>query len=59
MLYRNPLLQRARFYRKRGNVQILLVEDDLPIRQKHCARGLELAGFRVCWLRLLADAVSG
>lgn len=36
-------------------MQILLVEDDLQLGKALC-RGLELAGFRVCWLRLLADA---
>lgn len=36
-------------------MQILLVEDDLQLGKALC-RVLELAGFRVCWLRLLADA---
>ncbi|HCT1398682.1 TPA: response regulator [Morganella morganii] len=36
-------------------MQILLVEDDLQLGKALC-RGLELAGFCVCWLRLLADA---
>ena len=36
-------------------MNILLVEDDLQLGKALC-RGLELAGFNPCWVRLLADA---
>ncbi|WP_196723706.1 response regulator [Providencia rettgeri] len=36
-------------------MNILLVEDDLQLGKALC-RGLELAGFSPCWVRLLADA---
>ncbi len=36
-------------------MNILLVEDDLHLGKALC-RGLELAGFTLCWVRLLADA---
>jgi DNA-binding response OmpR family regulator len=35
-------------------VNILLVEDDLQLGKALC-RALELAGFNLCWVRLLAD----
>jgi two-component system response regulator BasR len=39
------------------NMNILLVEDDLQLGKALC-RGLELAGFNPCWVRLLTDAKS-
>lgn len=36
-------------------MNILLVEDDLQLGKALC-RGLELAGFNPCWVRLLVDA---
>ncbi|MEQ5184209.1 response regulator [Providencia alcalifaciens] len=36
-------------------MNILLVEDDLQLGKALC-RGLELAGFNPCWVRLLSDA---
>ncbi|MEX9869351.1 response regulator [Providencia huaxiensis] len=36
-------------------MNILLVEDDLQLGKALC-RGLELAGFSPCWVRLLSDA---
>ena len=36
-------------------MNILLVEDDLQLGKALC-RGLEIAGFHPCWVRLLADA---
>ncbi len=36
-------------------MNILLVEDDLQLGKALC-RGLEIAGFQPCWVRLLADA---
>lgn len=36
-------------------MNILLVEDDLQLGKALC-RALELAGFNLCWVRLLADA---
>ncbi|HBO22712.1 MULTISPECIES: response regulator [unclassified Providencia] len=36
-------------------MNILLVEDDLQLGKALC-RGLELAGFNPCWVRLLTDA---
>ncbi|MFV8147844.1 DNA-binding response regulator, partial [Enterobacter cloacae complex sp.6722787] len=36
-------------------MNVLLVEDDLQLGKALC-RGLELAGFNPCWVRLLADA---
>ncbi|UBX49008.1 response regulator [Providencia alcalifaciens] len=36
-------------------MNILLVEDDLHLGKALC-RGLELAGFNPCWVRLLSDA---
>lgn len=36
-------------------MNILLVEDDLQLGKALC-RALELTGFNLCWVRLLADA---
>ena len=36
-------------------MNILLVEDDLQLGKALC-RGLEIAGFQPCWVRLLADS---
>lgn len=36
-------------------MNILLVEDDLQLGKALC-RGLEIAGFQPCWVRLLTDA---
>ena len=36
-------------------MNILLVEDDLQLGKALC-RALELAGFNLCWVRLLTDA---